>query len=192
MTTSVATATINSGPFANGRRMALAAVVLAASIGHADAGSLAGDAQAAISQYRNQHGQAAVKADARLMQLAREQARAMASAGVLDHDVGRSFSARIARYDPNTAAENIAAGTRDFPSTLSMWKRSPGHDANLLRSGVTRFGIASADAPRSRYKIFWSLIVAGPATDRGPGHRRAGRAGPAAMMGRCVAAECRF
>jgi uncharacterized protein YkwD len=183
-TTITATTTINSG-----LRAAVAAVVLAASIGHAGAGSLAGDAQSAISQYRNQHGQTAVKADARLMQLAREQARAMASAGVLDHDVGRSFSARIARYDPDTAAENIAAGTRDFPSTLNMWKRSPGHDANLLRSGVTRFGIASADAPKSRYKIFWSLIVAGPATDRG--HRRTGRAGPAAM-GRCLAAVCRF
>jgi uncharacterized protein YkwD len=148
-------------------RTALTIFVVLASTGYAAAGGLGGEAQAAISHYRQQHGLPAVKADPKLMELAREQARAMASAGVLDHDVSRSFSARIARYNPNTAAENIAAGTRDFPSTLTMWKRSSGHDANLLRSGVTRFGIASANAPQSRYKMFWSLILAGSPTDRG-------------------------
>jgi uncharacterized protein YkwD len=145
---------------------ALAIAVLWASLGHAAAATLAEQAQVAISTYRQQHGLSAVKVDARLMQLASEQARAMASAGVLDHSVGRSFAARIAHYNPDTAAENIAAGTHDLSSTLAIWRRSPGHNANLLRRGVTRFGIASAPAPQTKYKVFWSLIVAAPAADR--------------------------
>jgi len=146
---------------------ALAIAVLWASVSHAAAATLAEQARVAISTYRQQHGLSAVKVDARLMQLASEQARAMASAGVLDHSVSRSFAARIARYNPDTAAENIAAGTHDLSSTLGVWKRSPGHNANLLRRGVTHFGIASAPAPQTKYKMFWSLIVAAPAADHG-------------------------
>jgi Cysteine-rich secretory protein family len=128
----------------------------------ASAEELAAAAQAAISHYRAQHGLAAVTPDPRLMALAAEQARAMAKADSLEHDVDRPFQARIVRYDPAVAVENIAAGTKDFSSTLDLWEHSPGHDANLRRDGVTRFGIASAGAPQSKYKIFWALIMAGP------------------------------
>src|SRR5262249_56463122 len=75
--------------------------------------------------------------------------------------VARAFQARIVSYDPGVAVENIAAGTKDFSSTLEMWKHSPGHDAILRNARVTRFGIASAAAPDSKYKIFWALIMAG-------------------------------
>jgi len=127
----------------------------------ASAEDLAAAAQAAISQYRAEHGLPPVTVDPKLMALAAEQARAMAQAGVLDHDLGRPFQARVASYHPDIAVENIAAGTRTFASTLDMWKHSPGHDANLRRAGVTRFGIASAPAPQSHYKVFWSLVMAG-------------------------------
>ncbi len=136
-------------------------VVAAASAARAE--GLAAAAQAAISHYRAEHGLPAVTPDARLMALAAEQARAMAKAGVLEHNVDRPFEARIVRYDPSVAVENIAAGTMTFAATLELWKHSPGHDANLRRDGVTRFGIASAPAatPDSKYKVFWSLIMAG-------------------------------
>jgi uncharacterized protein YkwD len=124
-------------------------------------GAQAQGAAQAISHYRHQHGLGAVTADSRLMALAAEQAHAMARAGVLDHSVSRPFGSRIAGYGPDVAVENIAAGTRSFGATFDLWKRSPGHDANLRRSGVTRFGIASAPAPQSRYKVFWALILAG-------------------------------
>jgi Cysteine-rich secretory protein family len=143
----------------------------------ARAEGLAATAQAAISRYRAEHGLAAVTADPRLMALAAEQARAMAKTGALEHDVDRPFQARIVRYDPGVAVENIAGGTKDFSSTLEMWKHSPGHDANLRKSGVTRFGIASADSPDSKYKIFWALILAG--SDARHGLRQAG--GPGVM-----------
>jgi hypothetical protein len=148
------------------RRLAGLVLVLALA-GKAGAGELAATAQAAISRYRAEHGLPAVTADPRLMQLATEQARAMARSGVLEHDVDKPFGARMVRYDPDIAVENIAGGTPDFATTLALWKRSPGHDANLRRVGVTRFGIASAPAPQSKYRVFWALIMAGSDGHRG-------------------------
>ncbi len=148
------------------RRLAGLVLVLALA-GPAGAGELAATAQAAISRYRAEHGLPAVTPDPRLMQLAAEQARAMARSGALEHDVDKPFAARMVRYDPDVAVENIAGGTRDFTATLALWKRSPGHDANLRRAGVTRFGIASAQAPQSKYRVFWALIMAGSDGHRG-------------------------
>jgi uncharacterized protein YkwD len=138
----------------------LVGMILAATIASPVCAQAQSAAQA-ISQYRQQHGLGAVTADSRLMALAAEQANAMARAGVLDHSVSRPFGSRIAGYGPDVAVENIAAGTGSFGATLEVWKHSPGHDANLRRAGVTRFGIASAPAPQSRYKVFWALILAG-------------------------------
>jgi len=138
----------------------LAGIILAVTIA-APVGAQAQGAAQAISQYRQQHGLGAVTADSRLMALAAEQAHAMARAGVLDHSVSRPFGSRIAGYGPDVAVENIAAGTQSLGATMELWKHSPGHDANLRRAGVTRFGIASAPAPQSRYKVFWALILAG-------------------------------
>lgn len=144
-------------------------ILLAAAAGQASAQGIGASAQAAISHYRQEHGLGAVRLDPKLMQLAEEQARAMARAGVMEHDVERPFAARIARYNPDLAVENIAAGTVSFASTLDLWKHSPGHNANLLNAGVTRLGIAAADAPQSHYHMFWSLIMAKPAPPRRPG-----------------------
>jgi uncharacterized protein YkwD len=158
---------------------ALMAAMLAAINGVACAEDLAAVAQAAISHYRAEHGLPPVTVDPRLMALAAEQARAMAKADSLEHDVDRPFQVRVASYDPDIAVENIAGGTRDFTSTLVLWEHSAGHDANLRRDGVTRFGIASAPAPQSKYKVFWSLIMAGTKphhglrTAGGPGLLRA-------------------
>jgi hypothetical protein len=32
----------------------------------------------------------------------------------------------------------------------------------MLKSGVTQMGIAAVYAPRSKYKVFWALIMAAP------------------------------
>lgn len=144
-----------------------AIILVAASVGQSSAETIGTRAQAAISRYRQQHGLSAVSVDPKLMQLANEQALAMAKAGVLEHDVYKPFSARVVRYGADLAVENIAAGTTSFDSALALWKHSPGHNANLLKGGATRFGIASASAPQSRYKVFWALIMAKPS----PPHR---------------------
>jgi hypothetical protein len=161
------------------RKFAAIVVLAVAAAGPACAGDLTATAQAAISHYRAEHGLPPVTPDPKLMQLAAEQANAMARAGVLDHDVGRPFQVRIVSYGPEVACENIAAGTKTFASTLDIWQHSAGHDANLRRTGVTRFGIASAEAPDSKYKIFWALIMAGEKSKPRHGVREAG--GPGLM-----------
>ena len=159
------------------RTLAALVCLALAGLAPACAGELSATAQAAISHYRAEHGLPPVTPDAKLMRLAAEQANAMARAGVLDHDIARPFQVRIVSYGPEIAVENIAAGTKTFAATLDIWQHSAGHDANLRKAGVTRFGIASAEAPDSKYKIFWALIMAGEKPKPKHGVREAGGPG---------------
>jgi hypothetical protein len=164
------------------RKLAALVCLAWAAAGPAVAGDLSATAQAAISGYRAEHGLPPVAPDAKLMRLAAEQANAMARAGVLDHDVARPFQVRIVSYGPEVAVENIAAGTKTFASTLDIWQHSAGHDANLRKAGVTRFGIASAEAPDSKYKVFWALIMAGAAKPNAKPHHGVREAGGPPVM----------
>jgi hypothetical protein len=117
------------------------------------------DPQSEISAYRKSYGLSAVTVDPKLTELARKQANAMAERRSMDHDVYASFPSRMASYGAASAAENIAAGTKTFEDTLAIWKFSPGHNANLLKSNVTRIGLASASSHGTTY---WALILAAP------------------------------
>jgi uncharacterized protein YkwD len=121
-------------------------------------------AAAMISGYRANNGLTAVAVDSDLMKLAEAQARAMASRDKLDHDVIRAFPERLraSGYDAKVAVENIGAGYHTLAEAFSGWRGSPPHRANMLRSGVTRMGIAAVYAPQSKYKVFWALILAAP------------------------------
>jgi uncharacterized protein YkwD len=117
-----------------------------------------------ISGYRKNNGLGSVAVDPALMKLAAEQAHAMASRDRLDHDVGRGFGQRIAGsgYDAKAAYENIGAGYHTLAEAFSGWRGSSGHRANMLRRDVSQIGIAAAYSPRSKYKVFWALILASP------------------------------
>jgi uncharacterized protein YkwD len=45
---------------------------------------------------------------------------------------------------------------------FSGWRDSPPHRENMLLKGATRIGIAAVYTPRSKYKVYWALILAGP------------------------------
>ena len=134
------------------------------SLAHADAQVDANAAQSMISGYRGNNGLGAVTVDPELMRLATEQARAMAARDKLDHDVGHPFQERIQKsgYDAAVAVENISAGYHTLAEAFSGWRDSPPHRANMLNHDVTRMGIAAVYAPQSKYKVFWSLILAKP------------------------------
>jgi len=117
-----------------------------------------------ISGYRANNGLGGVSVDPELMQLAQTQARAMAANDKLDHNVVRDFGSRIAIYRSKTAAENIGAGYHTLAEAFSGWRDSPPHRANMLKGGVTKLGIAASYAPNTKYKVFWTLILA--STDR--------------------------
>jgi len=134
-----------------------------------DAALDANAAQSMISGYRGNNGLGAVTIDPELMRLATEQAQAMAAHDKLDHDAARPFQERIRKsgFDASVAVENISAGYHTLAEAFSGWRDSPPHRANMLNKAVTRMGIAAAYAPKSKYKVFWSLILAAPDARRG-------------------------
>lgn len=125
-------------------------------------------AAAMLSGYRANNGLGAVIIDPDLMRLANAQAIAMANRDKLDHDVIRAFGDRLkaAGYNASAAAENIGAGYHTLAEAFSGWRDSPVHRQNMLLAPATRIGIAAAYAPKSRYRVYWALILAAPADGR--------------------------
>jgi uncharacterized protein YkwD len=115
-----------------------------------------------ISQYRHNNGLGSVAVDPELMKLAESQSQAMASANKMDHDVRAPLGKRLnaAGYPANVAVENISAGYHTLAEAFSGWRDSPPHRANMLKLGVTKLGIAASYAPNTKYKVFWTLILA--------------------------------
>jgi uncharacterized protein YkwD len=124
-------------------------------------------AQSMISGYRANNGLGGVVLDPALMKLAEEQTRAMVVRDKLDHNVGKAFQQRIGGYDAKVAVENISAGYHTLAEAFSGWRDSAPHRANMLKTGVTRMGIAAVYSARSKYKVFWTLILAAPDDKRG-------------------------
>jgi len=122
-----------------------------------------GAAAAAISRYRAQHGLGPVTIDASLIRAASLQAESNARAGRLSHELGGSFESRMARAGVGRTfmSENLSAGSETFDQVLARWKASPEHNGNMLMPQLRRLGIARVDAPGTRYKRFWALVMAG-------------------------------
>jgi uncharacterized protein YkwD len=139
------------------------------SMATADAKVDAVAAASMISGYRHNNGLGIVTLDDRLMRMAEEQARAMASKNRFEHDAAGPFNLRVKRsgYDAKVAVENIGAGYHTLAEAFSGWRDSPPHKANMLHSGVTKMGIAAAYSPNSKYKVFWALVLAAPDDQRG-------------------------
>jgi uncharacterized protein YkwD len=129
----------------------------------------AATAASMISGYRANNGLAAVSVDPELMKLAQAQAEAMASRDKLDNNAIRALNERLKAhgYRSRAAAENVGAGYHTLAEAFSGWRDSPPHRANMLLAGATRIGIAAVPAPNSKYKVFWALILAEPADQKG-------------------------
>src|SRR5689334_10716449 len=115
-----------------------------------------------ISQYRQNNGLGAVAVDPELMRLAETQAQTMASLNKLDHDAKAPLAKRLngSGYPATQAVENVSAGYHTLAEAFSGWRDSPPHRANMLKNGVTKLGIAASYAPNTKYKVFWTLILA--------------------------------
>jgi uncharacterized protein YkwD len=130
----------------------------------ADAGTRI-DPQAAasmISQYRQNNGLGAVTVDPDLMRLAESQSQAMAAKNKLDQNVKAPLAKRLnaGGYPATLAVENVSAGYHTLAEAFSGWRDSPPHRENMLKNGVTKMGIAASYAPNTKYKVFWTLILA--------------------------------
>lgn len=112
------------------------------------------------SDFRVQHQEGRVKSDATLRRIAQDRANAMASKGVMDHDVLGPFGSRVAPANAGRAAENIAYGYDSFPKTLDQWINSSSHRKNLLMHDAARVGVASAKSSANG-RTYWAMVIAG-------------------------------
>ena len=122
-------------------------------------------AESYISAVRANHGAGPVRMEGRLVEAARSHSMMMARKGRIAHQFGPGtrFSARIRRAgDFGAAAENVGAGYPSMESVMDGWLRSPGHRRNLLNKKLTHIGFAAAVNPASKYRTYWTLILARP------------------------------
>jgi len=114
-----------------------------------------------ISTYRMAHGLTPVRLDPRLQAFARDQAEAMARADHLSHEIAGPLATRLAKVNlaKATAVENVSAGYATTPAVFAGWCHSPGHDANLRDPAMRRMGIGAAEAPGTRYRTYWALVM---------------------------------
>ncbi len=117
-----------------------------------------------ISGYRQNNGLGGLVIDPDLMKAAEAQSQAMAARNKLDHNVAGALDKRIkaSGFNAAKAVENVSAGYHTLAEAFSGWRDSPPHKANMLASDVTKMGIAATYAPNSKYKVFWTLILAEP------------------------------
>jgi uncharacterized protein YkwD len=119
-----------------------------------------------------------VTIDPTLTKIASTHANRMAATDTMSHVLPGegSFQQRLIAggFQASMAAENVAAGQPTLTAVLEAWRKSPGHNANLLLPHVSKIGIALALADGSRYKYYWSLVlgeryVPPPGGEGGPG-----------------------
>lgn len=114
---------------------------------------------AALNRIRAAQGLAALRYDGRVALAASSQAKAMAAARTMSHDVAGAFEKRMdaARLGRIRAVENVAMGYPDVPSVIEGWMASSGHRRNILYPYARRMGVARTGAGANAY---WALILA--------------------------------
>lgn len=119
------------------------------------------DAAIMISEYRREHALSGVQPDLALQKFAQAQAEAMAARDLLSHEVDGNLIRRleVANLRQKNAVENVSAGYFSLADVMGGWRRSPGHNANLLDPQMRHMGIATAYAPGTRYKVYWALVM---------------------------------
>lgn len=73
--------------------------------------------------------------------------------------------AQSAGYQWRAIGENIAVGFNSPQAVLGAWLNSPGHCRNIMNSGFTEIGVASARNDSALYgqcARWWTLVVARP------------------------------
>lgn len=110
-------------------------------------------AQSLLNDYRRSIGLAPLVLDAGLQAEAQRRADESARGGTIadgSRGSGRTQGGRL---------EILSAGYYTMSDAFSGWRGSPSHDAKLRSPAARRFGIATAYAPDSKYKVYWAVIL---------------------------------
>jgi uncharacterized protein YkwD len=107
-----------------------------------------------LNGYRAKNGRSALRYDASLAGLAYFHAADLARRGALDHS---GFSTQ--RGPLGAAAENVSYGCGDEACAIQQWGNSAPHRVNMLRKGLTSYGIGSAVSASGRR--YWVMELGG-------------------------------
>jgi uncharacterized protein YkwD len=104
--------------------------------------------------------------NATLATAARSHSIDMAGRNRLDHkgSGNSTVEKRVGRagYTWQAVGENVAGGLNTCEAVVSGWLKSPGHCENILEPAFTEIGAACAQNTTSRYKTYWTLVLAAP------------------------------
>ena len=116
---------------------------------------------ALVNQYRAGHGLGPVELDPQMTQVAYQQAKAMADADFMDHNIVGDFGTRLKanRVLNVYAGENIGRNIRTADKMFDWWIHSPIHERNIANPRVTRLGFAVVYSPKSG-KPYYAMAVA--------------------------------
>jgi uncharacterized protein YkwD len=106
-----------------------------------------------LNSFRAEHKLPPLSYSATLAGAAYGHAHDMAKRNSLDHN---GFAAR-AKLSGGTAAENVSWGCEDQDCAIRQWAQSPGHRKNMLMTGVSAYGIASAVSEKGRK--YWVMML---------------------------------
>lgn len=110
-----------------------------------------------INGLRAESGLGPVGSSTHLEQAAMAHAMDMVRNGFFGHDGsdGSTVGTRALRagYDWCVIAENIAKGPNTQAEVLGLWARSPPHRRNMLRRGITEYGLVRAPGD------IWVLVL---------------------------------
>jgi uncharacterized protein YkwD len=116
-----------------------------------------------INQYRQQYGKNALTMHPTVTRAAAWFSRDMATKNYFPYNHvdsnGRTVDQRLSWCGASFTnwAENIYAGRSDAQSVFTAWRNSSGHNANMLRDGVTSAGIGRAYGAGTTYGWYWTL-----------------------------------
>jgi uncharacterized protein YkwD len=134
------------------------------SLASADARVDEAEAADLFNGHRRLKGLPPMSPDPALARIAAEAARELADLDQPSAKVAAHIRAALkqAGIPMAHAGENLSGGYYSLADAFSGWRGAPRQERVIAMRGATRFGIASAYAPGSKYKVYWALVVAGP------------------------------
>lgn len=116
-----------------------------------------------INAYRRKNGLGELTLDPQLTKAAHAHSRDLAKWDRISHygSDGSNPWDRVRRtgYKARLAAENVGTGQNTLKEVFIGWKRSPGHNKNLLLKDAKHMGIALVYDAKTEFKTFWTLVI---------------------------------
>lgn len=113
-----------------------------------------------INAYRKANGLGALTLSRSLSAAADNHSAYMARTDDVDHTLGKkSWSQNIYDYgypEGKGIGENVLAGRSSAGGALTLWKTSPGHNANMLNPKWKTIGIGREVNTDGRYDYYWT------------------------------------